>query len=173
MDCSSPGSSVHGIFQARILEWLPCPPSEDLPGPGIEPTSFTSPALAGWFFFFFFLPLVPPGKSERWKTLSCVQLFATSWTTQSTEFSRPFWSGVGRLSLLRGSSQPRDQTQVFHIAGGFFTSWATREAQKYWSGKPIPCPVDFPNPGIEPGPPALQVDSLPTELSGKLAGKPL
>ena len=28
-----------------------------------------------------------------------------------------------------GSSQPRDQTQVFHIAGGFFTSWATRGAQ--------------------------------------------
>ena len=30
----------------------------------------------------------------------------------------------------RGSSQPRDQTQVSLIAGGFFTSWATREAQK-------------------------------------------
>ena len=29
----------------------------------------------------------------------------------------------------RGSSQPRDQTQVSHIAGGFFTIWATREAQ--------------------------------------------
>ena len=34
----------------------------------------------------------------------------------------------------RGSSQPRDWTQVSHIAGGFFTSWATREAQEYWSG---------------------------------------
>ena len=34
----------------------------------------------------------------------------------------------------RGSSQPRDQTQVSHIAGGFFTGWATREAQEYWSG---------------------------------------
>ena len=34
----------------------------------------------------------------------------------------------------RGSSQPRDQNQVFHIAGGFFTSSATREAQEYWSG---------------------------------------
>ena len=31
----------------------------------------------------------------------------------------------------RVSSQPRDWTQVFHIAGGFFTSWATREAQVY------------------------------------------
>ena len=33
----------------------------------------------------------------------------------------------------RGSSQPRDQTQVSHIAGGFFTSWTTREAHEYWS----------------------------------------
>ena len=30
--------------------------------------------------------------------------------------------------FFRESSQPRDQTQVSHIAGGFFTSWATREA---------------------------------------------
>ena len=30
--------------------------------------------------------------------------------------------------------QPRDQTQVFHIAGGFFTVWTKREAQEYWSG---------------------------------------
>ena len=34
----------------------------------------------------------------------------------------------------RGSSQPRVWTQVSHIAGGFFTSWATREAREYWSG---------------------------------------
>ena len=33
----------------------------------------------------------------------------------------------------RGSSQPRDWTQVSHMAGGFFTSWATRETQEYWS----------------------------------------
>ena len=34
----------------------------------------------------------------------------------------------------RGSYQPRDRTQVSHIAGRFFTSWATREAQEYYSG---------------------------------------
>ena len=33
----------------------------------------------------------------------------------------------------RGSSQPRDQTQVSHIAGRFFTSWAIKETQEYWS----------------------------------------
>ena len=36
-------------------------------------------------------------------------------------------TGVGSLSLLQGSSQPRDRIQVSHIAGGFFTSWATWE----------------------------------------------
>ena len=35
MDCSSPGSSVHGISQARILEWVAIPFSRDLPDPGI------------------------------------------------------------------------------------------------------------------------------------------
>ena len=33
------------------------------------------------------------------------------------------------VPFSRGSSQPRDRTQVSHIEGGFFTSWATREAQ--------------------------------------------
>ena len=36
------------------------------------------------------------------------------------------------IPFCRGSSQPRDQTQVSHIAGRFFTSRATREAQEYW-----------------------------------------
>ena len=35
------------------------------------------------------------------------------------------------IPFSRGSSQPRDQTQVSHIVGGFFTSWATREDQEY------------------------------------------
>ena len=34
----------------------------------------------------------------------------------------------------RGSSQPKDRTQVLSIADGFFTSWAIRETQEYWSG---------------------------------------
>ena len=55
MDCSLPGSSVHGIFQARVLEW-------------------------------------------------------------------------GAIDFSRGSSQPRDQTQVSHTAGRRFTVWASREA---------------------------------------------
>ena len=55
MDCSLPGSSVHGIFQARkigfsdfpVLEWLPLPTPGALADPGIEPVS---PASVGGFF---------------------------------------------------------------------------------------------------------------------------
>ena len=39
--------------------------------------------------------------------------------------------------------------------------------QEYWSGQPFPSPGHLPKPGIEPGSPALQADSLLTELWGK------
>ena len=43
-------------------------------------------------------------------------------------------TGVGNISLLQGNFPTQGRTQVSWIAGGFFTSWATREAQEYWSG---------------------------------------
>ena len=51
VNCSPPNFFVHGILQARILEWvaLPSPPG-DLPDPRIEPPSLISPELAGRFF---------------------------------------------------------------------------------------------------------------------------
>ena len=54
MDWSPPGSSVHGILQARILEWLPFPSPGDFPDPGIKPRS---PALQADSLSF-----EPPGK---------------------------------------------------------------------------------------------------------------
>ena len=58
MDCSPPGSSVHGISQARILEWVLFPSPGDLPDPGIESAC---PALAGGVF-----TPKPPGKPLYW-----------------------------------------------------------------------------------------------------------
>ena len=44
--------------------------------------------------------------------------------------------------------------------------------QEYWSGVPFPSLGDLPNPGTEPGSPALQADSLPSEPPGKPGIKP-
>ena len=60
----------------------------------------------------------------KWKSFSRVRLFVTPWTMQSMEFSRPeYWSGQPFPSP-GDLPNPRDQTQVSHIAGGFFTNWA-------------------------------------------------
>ena len=55
-DCSLPASSVHGIFQGRILQWVAISSPGDLPYPGIEPTF---PVPAGGFF-----TTVPRGKEN-------------------------------------------------------------------------------------------------------------
>ena len=57
MDSSPPGSSVHGILQARILEWVAMPSSRGSSDPGLEPESLS---LLHWQAGS--LPLVPPGK---------------------------------------------------------------------------------------------------------------
>ena len=68
-------------------------------------------------------------------SLSHVWLFATPWTAAH---QAPLSMGVLQARILewipmpssRGSSQSRDRTnQVSHIAGRFFTDWATREFQ--------------------------------------------
>ena len=62
LTCSPPGSSIHGIFQARILEWVTISYSRNnksslILHPGIKPVSPASPALVGGF-----LTIAPPGK---------------------------------------------------------------------------------------------------------------
>ena len=61
MDYSLSGSSVHGIFQARVWSGLPFPSPGDLSDPGIKPTS---PALQAEA-----LPIEPPGKPNLKKQL--------------------------------------------------------------------------------------------------------
>ena len=112
--------------------------------------------------------------------MCCVCLVSQScptlWDPMDCSPQAPLSVGIlqaGRLvwvavSFSRRSSQPRGWTQVSCSAGRFFTSWATREAQEYWSGEPIPSPGHLPDPGIKPGSPASQADSLPAELPGKL-----
>ena len=115
MDCNLPGSSIHGIFQARVLEW--------------GAIAFSAPTLQADA-----LPSEPPGKTQvKVKSLSRVQLFATPWTVayqspQSMEFSRQeYWSvlpcpppgdlpnpGIKPTSLMSPA-----------LAGEFFTTRAS------------------------------------------------
>ena len=60
MDCSLPGSSVHGVFQAQILEWVALSSSRSRPDPGIKPASPASPVLVGRSFT----------TSAPWETIS-------------------------------------------------------------------------------------------------------
>ena len=120
---------------------------------------------------------------RKWKSLSRVRLFASDSLCCRTLFAvcptllsfRLFavwlcdpmdYTVHGNLQarilewvifpFSKGSSQPRDWTQVSCIVGEFFTSWATRETWKYWSRQPIRSPADLPHPGTEPGSSALQ-----------------
>ena len=70
-----------------------------------------------------------------WKWLSCLWLFATPWSVYTVH--RILQATILEWVVVpfsRGSSLPRDWPQVSRIAGGFFNSWATREAQEYRSG---------------------------------------
>ena len=74
MDCSPPDSSVHGILQARILEYLSCPPPGDLPNPGMEPGSPTLQADSlpsePWITLIFFL--ISLGRSVKFHHELCL-----------------------------------------------------------------------------------------------------
>ena len=68
--------------------------------------------------------------------------------------------------------------QVSSVVSNSVTLWATAHQaplsmgfsrQEYWVGLPCPPPGDLPNPGVEPGSPTLQADSLPSEPPGTIA----
>ena len=103
MHCSPPGSSVHGILQARILEWVVT--SRGSSWPGIEPTS---PALAGRFF-----TVEPPGKlligCDAMKDLNTKQWISLL-KTRSGRTGRP--ERPGQRVGPGGSPQSRRTTEA-------------------------------------------------------------
>ena len=60
LDCRPPGSSIHGLLQTRILEWVAVSFSRGPSGPGVEPASPCSPDIAGAVF-----PAEPPGGPQH------------------------------------------------------------------------------------------------------------
>ena len=73
-------------------------------------------------------------------------------------------TGVDSLSLFQGIFPTQGSNPGLPHCRQILYQLSHREAQQYWGGLPIPSPADLPNPGIELGSPALQEDSLPTEL---------
>ena len=67
---------------------------------------------------------------------------------------------VKSLSRVRLFATPWTVTYQAPLSMGF-------SRQECWSGLPFPSPGDLPDPGIEPGSPALQADALPSEPPGK------
>ena len=66
------------------------------------------------------------GKGSKWKWFNCVWIFVAH-GLYSLQARILEWVA---FPFSRGSSQPRDQSQVSCIAGRFFTNWGTREAQE-------------------------------------------
>ena len=71
------------------------------------------------------------------KSLSHIQLFVTPWTVAPMDRSSVHGILQARIlewvaiSFSRGSSRPRNQTQVSHTAGRFFTIWNTGESHNH------------------------------------------
>ena len=99
MDCSLSGSSVHGIFQARVLEWVAI--------------SFSRGSSQ-------------PRNRTR---VSCIagRRFTVWATREAPREAQKYQSGYP-YPFSRGSSQPRNRIAVSCIAGGFFPNHAIREA---------------------------------------------
>ena len=174
MDCSLPGFSVLGIFQARKLEWVAMSFSRESSWPRDWTRIFSSSALAEGS-----LPLAPPGKpspssahSKKFaffchisenprKRIIYHRSLTLSWTPS---FLQDKWSEVKLLSRVRLLATPWTVAYQAPPSMGF-------SRQEYWSGLPFPSPRDLPNPGLEPGSPALEVDALTSEPPGKPSSK--
>ena len=100
MDCSLPGSSVRGIFQAKVLE--------------LGAIAFST--IWGWSH----------ANKELWNTGFTVKTVAHQSPLSMGILQARILEWVA-VPFSRGSSWPNDQTRVSCIAGRFFTIWATRE----------------------------------------------
>ena len=136
-------------FPLRQEYWsgLPFPSPGDLPNPGLEPTS---PALAGGFF-----TTEPKNGSEvKWKSLNHVWLFVTPWTIQSMEFS-----------LLQGIFPTQGLNPGLPHCKWILYQLSHKESPRILEWVVYPFSSGSSQPKNWMGSPALQADSLPTELS--------
>ena len=126
MDCNQPGSSVHGISQARILEWVMISFSRGSSQPG-DWTRF----LHCRYIRYYGATREPLG--YQWEVyilkVKVVQLSPTLCNSMDYTVHESLKARILEwvsLPFSRGPSQCRGRTQVSCIAGRFFTSWITR-----------------------------------------------
>ena len=112
MDCSPSGSSIQGDSPGKTLEWVAMPSSRGSSPPRDKPISLVSSAFA-------VLCLVTQWCPTLCDPMDCSPLGSSV----HRDFQAKILEWVA-IPTSRGSSQPRDRTQVSHSAGGFFTVWA-------------------------------------------------
>ena len=143
VDCSPPPPLYMEFSRQEHWSGLSFPSSGDLLEPGIKPGSPAFQADS--------LPSKPPGSRTQNTSEVCL------------------WTKINFKWII-------DRTLKCCHAVVYNSLWSVAcqallslefSRQEYWSGLPFPSPGDLPNPGIEPGSPASQADSLLSELPGK------
>ena len=105
----------------------------------------------------------------KWKRklLSCVRLFVTPWTIYSPLNSPGQNPGVGSLSLLQGIFPTQELNPGLLYCRRILYQLRHKGSPRILGWVAFPFSRGSSRPGIKPGSPALQVDSLPAELPGK------
>ena len=135
MDCRLPGSSVHGIFQTRVLEWVAISSPGDLPNPGIEPGSATLQADA--------LPSEPPGKPRAWawsevKWSEVAQSYLTLCNPVDCSLPGSSIHGILQARILRN---PYILSPVETLTWGWDGKWSLLEGDEVQGQTHLVCPV--------------------------------
>ena len=136
--CDPMDYTVIGILQARILKWVAFPFSRGSSQPRDANLGIERRSPALQVDF------LPPELQGK-----------------------PKYTGLGSLSLLQGIFLTQESNQGLPHCRQIFYQLSHQGSPRILQWVHITSPADLSNPGIELGSPALQVDSLPTELSGK------
>ena len=131
IDCSPPGSSVHGILQAKILEWVACPPPDGLSNPGIKYHKHTAAAAAKPFQSCPTLCDPIDGSPPGFPVPGTLQARTLEWVAIS--FSSAWKWKVKVKSLRRVQLLATPWTAAYQAPRSMGFS-----RQEYWSAVPLP-----------------------------------
>ena len=168
-DCSLPGCSVHGILQAKILEWVAISHSRRSSQPRDQ---------SGASYIAGRLPSEPPGKPQKWhKVLRNQQKRKIHRFALILSKENLLNSVLGRMHIKIHSLLIKFCCCCL-VAKSYptLTPWTVAylvplsmrlPKQEYWSVLPFPLPGNYSDPGIEPVSPALAGGFFTTEPQGK------